>query len=92
MRSIPSTFFLLFKQKRVVSSSAAVAAGVEEDIWCRRVHYCNFTHRSWFPLTRNRSYIKNEAKCRWKIIINDGKTIIAMAAKWERCVCRKKMR
>lgn len=25
----------------------------------RRVHYVQFTHRSWFPLTRNKNYIKS---------------------------------
>lgn len=79
------SFLLLFKHKK--DAAVGLSARGREDRWCRRVHYCNLTHRSWFPLTRNKSFnIKPaEAKWRWRIIINDGKTIIANAG-WNESV------
>jgi hypothetical protein len=37
----------------------------------RRVHYVQFTHRSWFPLTWNKNYIKSYSwgeweRCEWE--------------------------
>lgn len=62
----------------------------------RRVHYVQFTHRSWFPLTWNKNYIKSyswgewervreSSAYIWKIVINDEKTIILSAAE-----CKKR--
>lgn len=84
----------IFKQHTLhcfATQLARISSSQQKKIYDSKSALLQFTHRSWFPLTRNKNYIKSyswesgwvreQLECIyiWKIVINDEKTIILSA-------------